>query len=167
MKIGILSRNRMLYSTQRLTQAAREQGHEALVIDTTTVAVEAGTAVDEAIKVVKRGLVPGWGQQRGGAVRAVTRLPQLDAIIPRIGTSITQYGLAVVRQFEAHGVWTTATSAAIACSRDKLHSLQLMAQAGLPIPRTARCRPTRSAANGRPICRRAAGYHQTGARHTG
>lgn len=137
MKVGILSRNRMLYSTGRLVQAARAQGHDVLVIDTMTVAVEAGTADGRRVKVVKTGILPAWGRQQGGSSRAVTRLPPLDAIVPRIGTSITQYGLAVVRQFEAQGAWTTATSAAIACSRDKLHSLQLMAQAGLPIPKTA------------------------------
>ena len=137
MRIGILSRNRMLYSTSRLAQAAREQGHNVLVIDTTTVAVEAGTGNGRPIRVVKTGILPAWGRQWHGSPRAVTPLPPLEAIIPRIGASITQYGLAVVRQFEAHGVWTTATSAAIACSRDKLHSLQLMEQAGLPIPKTA------------------------------
>ncbi|MCB8982773.1 MAG: RimK family alpha-L-glutamate ligase [Ardenticatenaceae bacterium] len=137
MRIGILSRNRMLYSTGRLAQAARAQGHDVLVIDTTTVAVEAGTENGRHIKVVKTGILPAWARQQGGSARAVTHLPPLDAIIPRIGTSITQYGLAVVRQFEAQGIWTTATSAAIACSRDKLHSLQIMAEAGLPIPKTA------------------------------
>jgi ribosomal protein S6--L-glutamate ligase len=70
-------------------------------------------------------------------VNAVSYLPQVDAIIPRIGTSITQYGLAVVRQFEASGVVTTASADAIAQSRDKLHSLQVMNQAGLPTPRSA------------------------------
>jgi len=127
----------MLYSTGRLAQAARAQGHEVLVIDTTTVAVETGTDEGQHIKVVKAGILPAWGRRSGGVQRAVTRLPALEAIIPRIGTSITQYGLAVVRQFEAQGVWTTATSAAIASSRDKLHSSQIMAQAGLPIPKTA------------------------------
>jgi len=63
-------------------------------------------------------------------------LPDVDAIVPRIGTSITFYGLAVVRQFESTGVITTATSEAIARSRDKLHSLQTMSDCGLPIPNT-------------------------------
>ncbi len=63
--------------------------------------------------------------------------PPLDAVIPRIGTSVTFYGLAVVRQFEAAGVFSAVSADAIARSRDKLHSLQVMAQAGLPIPRTA------------------------------
>jgi len=127
----------MLYSTGRLMQAARAEGHDVLVVDTTAVAVETGMGNGRHINVITGGMMPGWGRQWSGPTRTVTPLPQLDAIIPRIGTSITQYGLAVVRQFETQGVWTTATSSAIASSRDKLHSLQLMAQAGLPIPKTA------------------------------
>jgi ribosomal protein S6--L-glutamate ligase len=65
------------------------------------------------------------------------RLPAVDALIPRIGASVTAYGLAVVRQFEAAGIPTTATSQAIARSRDKLQSMQIMSQAGLPVPQTA------------------------------
>lgn len=74
----------------------------------------------------------------GGGTLASSRqsLPEVKAIIPRIGTSITYYGLAVVRQFERQGVLTTASSQAIARSRDKLHSLQTMNRSGLPIPRT-------------------------------
>lgn len=130
MRIGILSRNPKLYSTRRLVKTARERGHLVEVIDTLSVAVHIGRA----------------GQQTGEpqllldnslGLATPTRLPQLDAIIPRIGTSVTFYGLAVVRQFETMGLITTASSAAIACSRDKLQSLQLMTQAGLPIPRTA------------------------------
>lgn len=130
MKIGILSRNPTLYSTRRLARAAWSRGHQVQILDTTTLAVHVGTnggAPPEA-KVLKPGAL--------GLPRAI-QLPQLDAIIPRIGTSVTFYGLAVVRQFEAAGLLTTASSAAIAVSRDKLQSLQLMAQAGLPIPRTA------------------------------
>jgi ribosomal protein S6--L-glutamate ligase len=115
-RVAILSRNRDLYSTRRLAQAARACGHDALVVDTLNVPVKVG---------------------RGAGAPTFQRLPNVDAIIPRIGTSITFYGLAVVRQFEARGVVTTATSEAIAHSRDKLHSLQLMSDAELPIPRTA------------------------------
>lgn len=130
MRIGILSRNPALYSTRRLAQAIWERGHQAQVIDTTLVAVHLGAA--EA--------PPGRPQLlTGGAIgpAAVTNLPLLDAVIPRIGTSVTFYGLAVVRQLETAGIFTSASSDAIARSRDKLHSLQVMAQAGLPIPRTA------------------------------
>ena len=115
MKIGILSRNRFLYSTRRLVQAARLRGHRVSVIDTLKIPVHVG-----------------------GHVRStqVQQLPDVEAIIPRIGTSITFYGLAVVRQFEEKGVITTASSESISISRDKLHSLQTMSDAGLPIPKT-------------------------------
>jgi len=140
MKIGILSRNPALYSTRRLVEAARLQGHQALVIDTLTVAVEVGsrkTAVRQGVKVIQprgRRSVFTAGQV---PVQSAAYLPQVDAVIPRIGASITYYGLAVVRQFEMQGAVSTATSTAIAQSRDKLHSLQTMAAAGLSIPRTA------------------------------
>lgn len=116
MKIGILSRSRTLYSTGRLIDAAQARDHDVSVIDTLKIPVKVGSRKPDAL--------------------ARARLPQVDAIIPRIGTSITFYGLAVVRQFEAKGVLTTATSRAIAQSRDKLHSLQIMSEAGLPIPNT-------------------------------
>lgn len=137
MKIGILSRNSNLYSTRRLLEAARLRGHEAYVIDTLAIAIEIGVK-DEShtgIKVVAAHQTPRgkWGMLPD----ATTFLPQVEAIIPRIGSSITYYGLTVVRQFEAKGVLTTAASQAIAQSRDKLHSLQIMSQAGLPVPKTA------------------------------
>lgn len=118
MKIGILSRNQALYSTRRLAQVARVRGHTVQIIDTLAVTVDLG--------------------MRSGAVSQLSQyhLPDVDGIIPRIGASITPYGLAVVRQFEDAGAVSTATSAAIAQSRDKLQSLQLMSRAGLPIPRT-------------------------------
>jgi ribosomal protein S6--L-glutamate ligase len=137
MRIGILSRNRGLYSTRRLAQAVRERGHEALIIDTMLVSVESGVGERGQIKVAQPGVMPGWNQRWGGMGRRVVTLPPIDAVIPRIGASITQYGLAVVRHFENQGILTTATAQAIACSRDKLHSMQLMEQAGLPIPKTA------------------------------
>ena len=115
MRIGILSRNSNLYSTRRLAQSARVRGHSVQIIDTLQVPVKIG---------VKK------GELNGPSLRLV------DAIIPRIGTSITFYGLAVVRQFESLGVLTTASSSAIARSRDKLHSLQMMSKLGLPIPKT-------------------------------
>lgn len=124
MKIGILSRNAKLYSTRRLVQAARQRGHQTWVIDTLRVAVEIGSA--ESIWVLSGGILP-----------RLQPLPPLDAVIPRIGTSITQQGLAVVRQFEMRGVLTTAAAESIAASRDKLHSLQIMTEGGLPAPKTA------------------------------
>ena len=137
MKIGILSRNAKLYSTRRLIEAAHLHGHEAQVIDTLGVAIEIGvtSSIESGIKVV--GSVPRRRGTWGMWSEAASFLPQVDAVIPRIGGSITYYGVTVVRQFEANGVITTAASRAIAQSRDKLHSLQIMQQAGLPIPKTA------------------------------
>ncbi len=130
MKIAVLSRNESLYSTRRLVQAARARGHHVRVIDTLTVAVEVGLSKggNSSPRLITSGPL---GLTRTGSI------PEVDAIIPRIGASVTFYGLAVVRQFEALGVLTTAGAPAIACSRDKLHSLQRMSRAGLPIPRTA------------------------------
>ena len=91
------------------------RGHNVRVIDTLQVPVKIGARKGEL---------------------SDSHLPVVDAIIPRIGTSITFYGLAVVRQFESMGFLTTAPSAAIARSRDKLHSLQMMSKSGLPIPKT-------------------------------
>jgi len=119
MRIAILSRNRSLYSTKRLNHAARRRGHEVYVIDTLHVARQMG-------------LLP-----RASGSRAPRRLPKVDAIIPRIGASITPQGVAVVRTFEVHGILTTASSEAIAQSRNKLESWQLMESADLPHPRTA------------------------------
>ena len=118
MKIGILSRNRALYSTRRLEQTARRRGHQVRVLDTMQIAQLMGI-------VYRR---PQSGRRR--------RVPRVDGIIPRIGASITRHGVAVVRTFEARGVVTTATAEAIAHSRNKLESLKLMKQAGLPLPRT-------------------------------
>lgn len=115
MRIAILSRNQTLYSTRRLAQSARLRGHWVSVIDTMTIPVQIGS------------LSPGQPN---------IELPQFDAIMPRIGASVTFYGLAVVRQLESKGVITTATSEGIARSRDKLQSLQLMGRSGLPIPKT-------------------------------
>ena len=113
MRIGILSRNPTLYSTRRLAQAARMRGHHVNVLDTLSMPVQVG-------------LNPVSGLDLS--------MPNVDAIVPRIGSTITFYGLAVVRQFESTGVITTATSEAIARSRDKLHSLQVMSRSGLPTP---------------------------------
>jgi ribosomal protein S6--L-glutamate ligase len=136
MKIGILSRNRSLYSTRRLAQAGRALGHEVKIIDTMTVAVEMGLSTNgDQIKVV----VPNNAQpyQWGTVTKRVYYMQPVDAVIPRIGTSVTEYGLAVVRQFERQNILTTAPSAAIAQSRDKLQSMQLLVQHNLPVPKTA------------------------------
>jgi ribosomal protein S6--L-glutamate ligase len=132
MRIGVLSRNSSLYSTRRLVEAGRQRGHTMLVIDTLGVVVELGL-VEEKV-----GLRQSSSQATmGGLAYPFVRLPQVDAIVPRIGASITNYGLAVVRQFEAAAVPTTASSLGVGSSRDKLYSLQLMTRYGLPVPRTA------------------------------
>ena len=118
MRIGILSRNETLYSTRRLAQAARDRLHQVEIVDTMSVAVDMNLDAPELKTVYQQAL------------------PVFDGIIPRIGSSITYYGLAVVRQFEAQGVPSTASSKAIAQSRDKLYSAQMMHRAGIPTPKT-------------------------------
>ncbi len=117
MNIVILSRNRKLYSTRRLLEAAEARGHEASVIDTLRCYMNMATAKPS---IRYRG-VP---------------LPPVDAVIPRIGASITFYGTAVVRQFEMMGVYTVNESQAIARSRDKLRSMQLLARRDIGMPVT-------------------------------
>jgi len=111
MKIGILSRRASLYSTSRLRDTARERGHEVRVIDPLRCYMDI---------TAKRPKV-----MYGGAPL------DFDAIIPRIGASVTFYGTAVVRQFEMMGVFTVAESQAISRSRDKLRSLQLLSREGI------------------------------------
>ncbi len=115
MQIAILSRQASLYSTRRLTEAARRLGHRVRVLDPLELPVEIGYAQP----------------------RLVETLPRLDAIVPRIGASITELGCAVVRQFENNRVWTINPSVGIAGSRDKLLSLQMLSEGGIPVPRTA------------------------------
>lgn len=117
MKIGILSRNACLYSTMRLVEAAEKRGHQAIVINTSRcyMNINAGKAS-----------VHYQGQA----------LEDFDAVIPRIGASITFYGTSVVRQFEMMGVYSINESVAISRSRDKLRSLQLLSRKGIGMPLT-------------------------------
>ncbi|UAW98899.1 30S ribosomal protein S6--L-glutamate ligase [Halopseudomonas nanhaiensis] len=117
MKIAVLSRNPNLYSTRRLVEAARERGHEVSVIDTLRAYMNI-TSHKPAIHY--KGQV----------------LEGFDAVIPRIGASITFYGSAVLRQFEMMGVFPLNESVAISRSRDKLRSLQLLARKGVGLPVT-------------------------------
>jgi ribosomal protein S6--L-glutamate ligase len=117
MRIAILSRNPQLYSTQRLVEAARSRGHEATVIDPLHVYMDI-TSTKPAIF---------FGDQK---------LEGFGAVIPRIGASITFYGLAVLRQFEMMDVYPLNQSVAIGRSRDKLRAHQLLARAGLGLPVT-------------------------------
>ena len=117
MNIAMLARNPNLYSHQRLVEAAEERGHDIQIIDTLRVYMNI-TAHRPEIRY------------------AGEPLPRFDAAIPRIGASITFYGLAVLRQFEMMGVWPLNESVAIGRSRDKLRSLQLLSREGIGLPIT-------------------------------
>ena len=117
MKIAILSRNRKLYSTRRLVEAAEQKGHEVQVIDVLRCYMNI-TSMRPSIHYS--------GQVLG----------DFDAVIPRIGASVTFYGTAVVRQFEMMGVYPLNESVAITRSRDKLRSMQLLARKGIGLPVT-------------------------------
>lgn len=117
MKIAILSRNPRLYSTRRLVEAGEAMGHEMHVIDTLRCYM---SMVAHNPEIHYRG----------------KKLEGFDAVIPRIGASITFYGCAVLRQFEMMGVFPVNESVAITRSRDKLRSLQLMARKGVGLPVT-------------------------------
>ncbi|WP_420605802.1 30S ribosomal protein S6--L-glutamate ligase [Novosphingopyxis sp.] len=118
MKIAMLARNANLYSHKRLCEAAKERGHEIDILNTLRVTMD----------IVSH---------RPGARHNGEKLVGYDAVIPRIGASITQYGLAVLRQFEMMGVWPLNESVAIGRSRDKLRSMQIFAKHGLGLPVTA------------------------------
>lgn len=118
MKIVILSRNPNLYSTNRIKEAGEQRGHEMLIVD--------HTKCDIYIEM-KKPMVFYKGQP----------LNNVDAVIPRIGASVTFYGSAVVRQFEMMKVFTSLESQALTRSRDKLRSLQILSRAGLNLPKTA------------------------------
>jgi ribosomal protein S6--L-glutamate ligase len=117
MKIGILSRNPELYSTRKLYEAAVIRGHQARVIDPLLCYM---TIASERPTIHYKG----------------DELTGFDAIIPRIGASITFYGTAVVRQFEMMNVYSVNESVAISRSRDKLRSLQLLSRKGIGLPVT-------------------------------
>ena len=118
MKIAILSRNPNLYSTRRLVEAAEKRGHKARVLDH----LKCDIIIEQ-----NNPLIYYKGEKISG----------FDAIIPRVGASVTFYGSAVVRQFEMMSVFTTTNSQAIVRSRDKLRSLQILARAGVGLPKTA------------------------------
>lgn len=122
MKIGILSRNKNLYSTRRLVEAAEARGHEVRVIDVLKCYMNI-TANDPAVIF-----------QRNSEV--VEEL-HFDAVIPRIGASITMYGCAVLRQFEVDHTYSINESIAITRSRDKLRAHQLLARKNIGQPVTS------------------------------
>ena len=117
MKIAILSRNSKLYSTRRLVEAAEARGHEVDVLDVLRCYMNITSMKPEV-------------HYKG------ENLTGYDAVIPRIGASVTFYGTAVLRQFEMMNVYPLNESVAISRSRDKLRALQLLSRRGIGLPVT-------------------------------
>ncbi len=117
MNIVILSRNPNLYSTMTLEQAAIKRKHSVRVIDP----INCDIVIEKKNPMI---------YYRG------KKLDHVDAVIPRIGSSITYYGTSIIRQFEMMGVFTTVGSQALVLSRDKLQSLQILSKAKLGLPKT-------------------------------
>ena len=117
MKLGILSVNPKCYSTRRLREAAVQRGHDVKVLNTLKFAID-----------LKQGAPDLYFRQK--------QLSHYDAVLPRIGASITYYGTAVVRQFEQMDVFCVNPAAAITISRDKLRSLQILSRHRIGIPQT-------------------------------
>lgn len=118
MKIAILATSPSLYSHQRLKAAGEEAGHEMIIINPLHCYMNVQASNPKV-------------HYRGGDL-----LPYFDAVIPRIGASITYYGTAVLRHFETMGMYALNVSIAIARSRDKFRSLQILARKGIPMPLT-------------------------------
>jgi len=118
MKIAVLSRDEKLYSTSRLVEAIKQRGHAGVVIDH----LKCDIVMDEnGPSIFYKGEL----------------MDDIDAVIPRIGASVTFYGTAVVRQFEMMKVFSAIDSLAITRSRDKLRSLQILSRKGVGMPKTA------------------------------
>lgn len=118
MKIAILSRSPESYSTKRLVEAGTSKGHEIVVLDHL-----------QCVLVIEQGRPHIYYKNK--------EVTEVNAVIPRIGASVTFYGSAVVRQFEMMKIFTAVESQALVRSRDKLRCLQLLAKAGIPIPKSA------------------------------
>jgi ribosomal protein S6--L-glutamate ligase len=118
LRMAILSANPKLYSTQRIKEAGEKRGHEMLIVNHTKCDL----------------LIQGNNPQ---VYYKGQELQGIDAIIPRIGASVTFYGAAVIRQFEMMKVFTATSSQSLVRSRDKLRSLQILSGAGLGLPVTA------------------------------
>src|SRR5271154_5065706 len=128
MKIGILSQNAALYSTMRLVQAAETRGHQVQVIDPLLCFMDITS-------------------HRPTVYFRSRKLDEFDAIIPRIGASVTFYATAVLRQFEMMGVYCLNESVAISRSRDKLRAMQLLARNGIGMPVTGFAHSTKMSAD--------------------
>jgi len=118
MNIAVLSRNQNLYSTRRLVEAGEKRGHTMRVLDH----LKCYVSIEKSNPEIHYEGV---------------KLEHFDAIIPRIGASVTFYGCAIVRQFEMMGVVSSSESQAIVRSRDKLRSLQILSRAGVDMPKTS------------------------------
>ena len=125
MRIAILSRNKNLHSIRRLLQEAKKLHVECYVIDP----LDCQLVVEGKTRKI---LIHGQ------------ELPYFDSIMPRIGASITDYGLAVVKHFESMGTYVINGSKAIAESRDKMRSLQVLSETGLRVPTTVLCRGSKA-----------------------
>lgn len=123
MKIGVLSRNSKLYSTRRLVEAARARGHDVRVVD----------VLKCYMTITANNPVVFYKSPGAPAPEAL----EFDAVIPRIGASVTGYGCAVLRQFEVCGTYSVNESIAITRSRDKLRAHQLLARKGIGQPITS------------------------------
>lgn len=119
MNIYILSISSRIYSTNRLYHEAAKRGHNVRVIDHTKCAVVLGEDTKPQIYFGAENITHG-----------------VHAIIPRIGTSVTRHGAAIVKQFEMNGAFTTAKSLGIIRSRNKLRTMQILARKRIPIPKT-------------------------------
>jgi ribosomal protein S6--L-glutamate ligase len=128
MKIGILSQNAQLYSTSRLVQAAEKRGHQVAVIDPLICYMDITS-------------------HRPTVYYRMKKLDDFDAIIPRVGASVTFYATAVIRQFEMMGVYCLNESVAISRSRDKLRALQILARKGVGMPVTGFAHSTKMSAD--------------------
>ena len=117
MKIAILSNGNANYSTKRLVEEATARGHEVTVVKYKNCYL----SLDE---------------KHPDVFYNGDKLGQFDAILPRISNSMTNYGCAIVRQFEMQGVWTVSSSIAITRARNKLRAAQLLTKAGIDTPRT-------------------------------
>lgn len=118
MKIAILSRNAQAYSTRRLRQACLQRGHSARVLDT----LRCSMFVESGRPELRYKNEP---------------IAHYDAVVPRVGASISHYGAAVVRQFEQMGVFTLNSSQSITVARDKLRSIQVLSRHAVGVPKTA------------------------------
>jgi ribosomal protein S6--L-glutamate ligase len=128
MKLAILSANQVLYSTKRLAEAAIERGHEPHIINHNHCYVGMETGNNDVY----------LGEQV---------LTDFDAIIPRIGASVTFHGGSIIRQFEVKNIYTTLSSLALVRSRDKLRATQVLAKHGIGIPKTVFAKQPRDVNN--------------------